>query len=171
MELLNLVDKLCVCPGHPESKFVAFIESKKGKLCSRAGEVVAHIDRHAPVCLNGESFPCTVRTMKCDMLIHGGKCKACSLYRRTLRILHDRGCKRDADELSSSSSHTNNRYLNTPEKLAKVTKLRQRVKSEENEVSRLKEKIANLIQTSEIVDEGLHTDLSTIMHDNTNDVH
>ena len=82
-----------------------------------------------------------------------------------------RWCKRDSDELSSSSSHTNNRYLNTPEKFAKVTKLRQQVKSAENEVTRLKEKIANLIQTSEIVDEGLHRDLSTIMHDKTNDVH
>lgn len=97
MELVKLVDRLGVCPGHPESKFVAFVESRKGKHCNRAGDVVAFIDHHAPVCLNGESFPCTVRNMKCDMLVHGGKCRACSVYRRTLGILHDRWCKRDSE--------------------------------------------------------------------------
>ena len=90
------------------------------------------------------------------MLVHGEKCMPCSTYRRTLCVLHDRWSKRNSDELSSSSSHTNNRYLNTPERLPKVTKLRQRVKNAENEIARLKEKICNLIQKSESVDEGLH---------------
>lgn len=74
MELLNLVDRLKVCPGHPEKKFIKFAESRKGKLCNRAGDVFAYIDHHSPVYLNGQGYPSTVRTVKCDMLIHGGKC-------------------------------------------------------------------------------------------------
>ena len=42
--------------------------------------MVAYIDHHSPVYLNSETYPSTVRSVKCDMLIHGGKCKACSLY-------------------------------------------------------------------------------------------
>lgn len=45
------------------------------------------------------------------------------------------------------------------------------MKSAENEVTKLKEKISNLIQTGEMVDEGFNSDLSTIMEDNTDDVH
>ena len=54
VELLRLVDRLQVCPGQPENKFVEFAESKKGKLCSRAGNVVAYINRHSPVYLNSK---------------------------------------------------------------------------------------------------------------------
>ena len=49
-------------------------------------------------------------------------------------------------DVSSSSSHTNVRYLNTPEKLAKMTNLKKRVKSAEIEITRLKEKVLSLIQ-------------------------
>ena len=94
------------------------------------------------------------------MLLHGEKCMSCSTYRQTLSVLHDRWSKHNSNKLSSSSSHTNNRYLNTPERLAKVTKLRQLV---ENEITRLKVKICNLVQKSESVDQGLHGNLATVM--------
>ena len=61
--------------------------------------MVTYIDRHSPVYLNGETYPSTVRSVKCDMLIHGGKCKTFSLYHQTLRVLHGRWCQHD--ELSS----------------------------------------------------------------------
>ena len=98
------------------------------------------------------------------------KCSLCSAYRRTLHVLQDRWSKLSSDELSSSSSHTNNRYLNTPERLAKVANLRQRVKNAENEVIKLKERECNLIQKSDSVDQGLHDDLSTIINENTSDI-
>ena len=84
-----------------------------------------------------------------------------------MRVLQDRWSKCSSNELSSSSSHTNNRYLNTPKKLAKVADLRQRVKNAENQVARLKERLCTVIQESESVDQGLHNDLSTIMKENT----
>ena len=75
-------------------------------------------------------------------------------------------------DLSSSSSHTNVRYLNTPEKLAKITNLRKRVKTAETEIFRLKQRVSEMIQDSgEEVDSGLHRDLSEIMSENTSDIH
>ena len=145
------------------TSFLSFVESKKGKLCNKTGGVAAFADNNAPLCLNGETFGRTIRTANCELLVHGEKCKPCSLYRRTLHVLYDGWCKSNSDELSSLSSHTNNRYLNTPEKIAKVTNLRQRVQNAEKEISVLKEQVRNLIQKSEVVDEGLHNDLPTIV--------
>ena len=104
------------------------------------------------------------------MLVHGEKCKLCSTYRRTLRVLQDRWSNHSSEELSSSSSHTNNRYLNTPEKNAKFSSLRQRVKNAENELTRLRERLCNKIEKSESVDKGLHNDLTTIMNHNVNEI-
>ena len=130
----------------------------------KSGGVATFVDQYAPIHLNGETFQKTVRTSGCEMLVHGEKCKMCSTYCRTLHVLQHQWSKRSSDELSSSS---NNQYLNTPEKLAKVANLRQQVRNAENEVIRLKESLCNTIEKSEPVDQGLHNDLSAIMDENT----
>ena len=103
MTLINLVNKLNICSGHPKSKFVNFLNFRKGKLYNKAGKVSAFVDHYAPVHLNGEIFESTVRTSQCEMLVHCEKCKPYYTYRRTLRVLHDRWSNRSCDELSSSS--------------------------------------------------------------------
>ena len=52
-----------------------------------------------------------------------------------------------------------------------MTKSRQCVKNAKNEIASLKEKICNLIQKSESVDQGLHGGLATVIHENTSDIH
>ena len=42
-DISNGTFKPCVCPEYLESKFVAFVESRKGMLCSQPGGGVAHI--------------------------------------------------------------------------------------------------------------------------------
>ena len=49
MKLIDLVDKLNVCSGHPESKFVDFVNYRKGKLSNKAGQISAFVDHYAPV--------------------------------------------------------------------------------------------------------------------------
>ena len=83
-KILQLVNKLNICSGHPETKFVTFVDHKKGKLHNKTGNIAAFVNH--------------------------------------LRVLQDRWSNR-SDELSSSSSHANNRYLNTPEKQAKFVSL------------------------------------------------
>ena len=45
------------------------------------------------------------------------------------------------------------------------------MRNAENEVARLKKKVCNLIQKGEELDQGLHKDLSAIMHDSTPNMH
>lgn len=127
-ELINIVEQLNVCAGHPEAKFIDFVSKRKGKLLNRSGAVAATIDEYAPVHLNGEMFQKTIRTMQCELLIHTQKCRSCVNYQRTLRILCDRWSRRDSEELSSSSSHTNIRYMSTPEKSTKLGNMSRRIK-------------------------------------------
>ena len=170
-ELVNLVDKLNVCAGHPEAKFIDFVSKRKGKLLNRSGDVAASIDEYAPVCLNGEMFQKTIRTSQCELIVHGQKCRSCTNYRRTLRVLCDRWLKRDSEEVSSSSSHTNNRYMNTPEKVAKMEKMRCNIKIAASEIRRLRKKVRSLIDKSDPIDDEFHQDLRSIVTENTDKIH
>ena len=171
-ELIVVVDKLHVCAGHPDSSFLVFADSRRGKFIGKDGSITAFVDDYAPITTNGEIFLRTVRTSNCELLVHDQKCKSCIAYRRTLRVLHSRWSVRNSADISSSSSHTNNRYLNTPEKCVKISKLKQRVKIAESEVVRLKEKVLNMLEKSgEEIDEGLHGDLSSIVQEKSEDIH
>ena len=76
--LLSTLDKAAVCPGHPDQQFLSMLEAKKGKLSSRDGyTVVAYVDSHCPVTLNGETYPKTVRYSSCQMVVCGAKCPSC----------------------------------------------------------------------------------------------
>ena len=67
---------------------------------------------------------------------------------------------------ASTSSHTNMRYLNTPQKFKRYRGLKARCVAAEKKVKRLKESISKLITSSSIeVDNNLNHDLSKIMHD------
>ena len=87
MELLQLVDGLNICAGQPDSNFIVFADSRKGKFISKDGSVNAFIDQYAPVCTNGEVFSKTIHTSSCELIVCGQKCNACICYRRTLRTL------------------------------------------------------------------------------------
>lgn len=63
------------------------------------------------------------------------------------------------------------RYMNTPEKKAKVLELKKRVQVAENEARKLQVKIEMLTQQQgESVDNGLHGDLLDIMKENTPEI-
>lgn len=79
-------------------------------------KVAAFTDSYALVHLYGETLEITVRTSECEMLVHEEKRKPCFTYRRTLRVLQDKWSNCSSEELSSSSTPTNNRYLNMPQK-------------------------------------------------------
>ena len=61
-QLITLVDKLHVCAGHSKSKFINYVDGRKGKLYNKPGGVAAYVDKYAPIHLNGETFQKTVRT-------------------------------------------------------------------------------------------------------------
>ena len=154
--LLSRLNTLSICIGQPDSHFVKMVSAKKGKVVSQDGQTVAYVDEGN-----------TVRTTNCELVSQSSKCQSCKAYRTNLRSMYNRWSKQRAcDSTDSTSSHTNDRYLNTPEKKARLDGLRKRVHAAEEEVKRLKEK---LLEHGEAMEE-MHSDLLTIMKENTDTI-
>ena len=136
--LMDLLDQLHVCCGQ---HFVSMVNAKKGKIVSSNGQVTASVDHYASVTLNGEHHHVTVRTGSCELVGKSQKCSSCKSYRDTLRAMYNRWCKRRTCEC-----HSNERYLNTPEKKAKMSKLKQRAHMAEKEIQKIRVRIAELTQ-------------------------
>ena len=161
-ELLSVLDQLSLCAGHPDEDFVNMIKAKKGKILSVKGDVTSYLDEN-PVEFNGKKYALTIRTANCN-IIAAGRCSACKKYRANLRSIYKQWTKLCT---ASASSHCNERYLKTPEKREKISKLRSKVNALDKRISRLKEKVATLIESrGEPVDDELCSDLSTIMQEN-----
>ena len=118
-KLVDILDMASICPGHPDDNFLKMADSRKGKFTSVSEEVVAFTDDHIPVTFNGSTFSRTLRTAACDILVHGGKCDACTAYRPQLRSMYSRWSRKT----STPPKFGNNRYLNTPQKQAKLKNL------------------------------------------------
>ena len=104
---LQLLDRLNVCVGQPDSRFVTMVQQKNDTTMSAAGNKTAYIDSFAPVYWNERSYTVTVRTVQGKFLTTENKCKVCKLYRDTLRTLSNRLAK---SATIASDNHTNERY-------------------------------------------------------------
>ena len=166
--LLDLVDSLPVCPGNPDSHFLEMAAARKGHFQSKTNELTAFTDSFAPVSLNGECYPQTVRTTTCELLVHGGKCKPCKEYRAPLRAMYSRWSTCKGKEVSK---YTNDQHLRTPQKKQKLESLKTRAQEAEREVKRLQtiiEKLTN--QNGVSVDPSLGQDLVTIMDEKSDEI-
>lgn len=133
-ELLQHLDKLSVCPAHPDIRFIEMAKEKKS-LAS------AILDENSDVGLNGKVYSSTVRTVSCHMLVFTGKCSACVSYRPTLRKMFSRWQERKSispTRHTSSHSRTNFRYLTTPEKNVRMSSMRTRLNSSVRQIENLK---------------------------------
>ena len=109
-----------------------------------------------------------VRTTTCEIVVNTLKCSSCKNYRSCLRGMYSRWSKRSSSDVSDSSSHTNNRYLRSPEKLVKIANLKSRAYAAEQDIDRLKDKIRQAAEKEgEILDKDLNSDLLDVMHDNS----
>ena len=170
-QLVKLVDTLNICAGHPDKHFLNLADSRKGKFYSVSNSTVAFTDSTCPIILNGEMYSHTVRTTACEILVHGPKCEACKKYRSTLRSSHSQWVqqlKSDAEKHTAVSSHTNFRYLRTPQRKERMSNLRAEVKIQKNEVERLKLKLKEATEKRGIcVEKSLEDDLQKIMFKKT----
>ena len=88
-----------------------------------------------------------------------------------MRAMYNRWCKRRTCDLSDTSSHSNEHYLSTPEKKARMSKLKQRVCVAEKQVQNLRAKIKELTQQQgDDVDANLNADLLGIMNENCENI-
>ena len=142
------------------------VMAKKGTLTSSDGkEIVAALDSTA---LNGEVYTQTVRHRSCEILTNSTKCPQCVKYRDSLRkVFHQwqKRCNSSPGHNTASTSHTNVRYLNTPERQERYRKLKVRSDTAEK---RMLEKLTE--KDGVQLDDGMHDDLQSIMSDMTSEV-
>ena len=165
-ELLATIDKLPLCSGHSDTRYIEMLKTKKGRILSAYGETSAYLDNDNPLVVNGKLISQTIRSSKCE-LTGSTCCDHCKKYLYNLRAMYHRWSKRSAGAPSSPDIHTNERYMNTPQKKVKMSKLRDRVRAAELEVARLQAKIDKPTETQGVsVDGDLHSDLLAIMTEN-----
>ena len=78
----------------------------------------AYVDTIAFVS-EGHVYSTTIRSTECEILVVKGRCKVCKVYRRTLLTMASRAPKHVVNQ---PESHTNWRYLSTPQKTKRATK-------------------------------------------------
>lgn len=108
----------------------------------------------------------TIRCTACYVLLPATdiQCAKCTGYRKLLNsMLHKH--YQTSDDSTNPGSHTNYRYLNTPEKNDRMRYLRSRARVSLQQTRRITKCLQERIEHTGIqVDDALHDDLSTTMH-------
>ena len=122
----------------------------------------------------------TIRHVQCEVLLSQAsssasgdlqQCAACKNYRQTLNRLLHRFENEQSDSSktkSNSDSHSNYRFLSSPEKNERLHQLHHQARLSQQRVRRLKECLEGVAEDRSVtVDSDLHDDLKQIMQDNT----
>lgn len=171
--LIQQIDNLSVCPGNPDAHFLALADARKGIFHSPSKGTVAIIDSYFPVTFEGEMFNRTLRCNECELLVTNNRCDACKEYRCTLRALHSQWLRQQKKIAShaSISSHTNFRYLKTPERQQRIRRLRNEIVNRRKEVERLKSCVNVATEQHGIyIEDALETDIKLIMEEKGNEI-
>ena len=110
----------------------------------------------------------TVRHAECSLLLpqsaENDRCETCRNYRKTLNRALNRKSK--ATTTSTSHTHTNLRYLSSPEKVARLRELQQKHRLDQKRITRLNEKLAELTAKNGVcLDDAMNGDLEKIVKD------
>ena len=119
-----------------------------------------------------DSHYLTIRHSNCDWLIQdvsrSDRCSACSQYRDSYLRSKLRSLQTHTDEIitssCSASSHTNYRYLDTPEKLKRMKNLQALVTKQRKKLSNLEEKLERHMRFSGVrIQEDIHADITELL--------
>lgn len=166
--ILNKLQSCKVCPGNPDEAYVSMVESKKGIMKCRKGQTTScFVDSSISVTIGEQLYHSTVRTSDCDFIISGTstrRCAKCVKYRNTLRSSYT-NYQKGKDEATAVSSHTNFRFVSTPQRSARGKKRRVQVGNQKRRIKVLEEKVKRLIKGNGVaVDDELHDGLLHIMN-------
>jgi hypothetical protein len=149
LQLLN------ICTGNSDKHFVSMIKANKNEIRGRNGAVTAYLDTKMNV---------TIRSSNCEILLSNSeKCSQCINNRNSLQSIYHRWHirqKASPSKRSSTFSHINERWLSTPQRKHKMSRLKARMRASERRCKSLQEKIQESIDKSGIeVDDSLHDGL------------
>lgn len=185
--ILSGVESSVPCLGIPDEKYSVLLPSRKGVFMDSAGMQVLLFDdpmitsytivgeTTVAFCDDSDVLKPTIRTSACYIICGPGSnhCLPCREYRCILNAMLHRHRKREEAGPGGGdpSSHTNYRYLSTPEKSERMKRLHQSARLYHRQVDRTKARLAAAIEERGILVDGeLHGDLSQIMQDNSTKV-
>ncbi|SMN01738.1 hypothetical protein SPONN_7 [uncultured Candidatus Thioglobus sp.] len=166
--LLGVVDRSNICEGNYEDHFVSLVELRKGAIKSANGVVSAYVDDSVPACGDGDICTKTVRSSNCELITDQNKCNKCIAYRKNLRALHSRQKKESTQSKQEVEveSHTNYRYLSSPEKKSRMTNLHSKTRALGRQVDQLKKRIEHLTALNGVnLDQTLDGDIREIVNE------
>ncbi len=167
-KLVTICDSAYICHGYPKRDYLAYAELHKGVFRNKNGEVRAQIDSTHPVMMKGEMYQSTIRTTECAIIADSPLCDKCKDFGPVLRSTYSRWQGTSCNEISK---FTNNRYLTSPQKQAKLKQLQERVTHERKERIALTERIEKLTSADGIeVESSFHQDLFSIMQENNSKI-
>lgn len=160
--LVSIMMSSNVCAGNPDACFVEMAETRKGKFLSPNKELVCYLDDY---CVNkdGKPYPCTIRHVKCELLVKDALCLVCHKYRSNLRAMYSSYTKK---KNVVTCSKTNLRYLHSPQKRARMLRMKAVLLNKERQISRLREKLNDLTNEHGVeVTKELKDDFSGVIKD------
>lgn len=113
----------------------------------------------------------TIRSTCCQILLSSSavRCSQCSEYRKMLNSMLHRFASKGTEVASDSmdpGSHTNYRFLRTPQKNERLRRLRVKAKIRQQQIKRISERLERVIEQNGIrVDDHLHQDLVSTMNE------
>lgn len=114
----------------------------------------------------------TIRCASCELLLPStsthARCDPCMAYRKVLNSMLSRKMKLNTDDSCQAESHTNLRFLSTPQRKVRFGRMRVRTKVCQQQSKRLRERLESVIGERGVqVTEELHEDLVTTMENST----
>lgn len=186
LSVVQFLESCHFCKGNEDEQYFPLQVSRKGVFMDSTGIIsypqynsvlnslivlfFSGSKQVAHYCQDFCSFP-TIRSTMCQILVSSReeRCVKCSEYRKMLNSMLSRhnGNKDIVSERTTADSHTNYRFLRTPEKDERMHQLHRKAKICQQRVNRLKVRLeAAVEQRGILVDSAFHHDLSSTMEEN-----
>ena len=127
-EQLLVLDSLTPCCGNPDQELMELATKRKGVFREARGKEVKARVETIPFATGGQAFATTIRTTGCEILTKKGRCEVCKAYQRTLLTMASKEVMKGKHDVTNPESHTNCRYLSTPEKVQRAKRRTTEVK-------------------------------------------
>ena len=174
------------CPGNEDEKYLVLQEARKGVFKDATGKIavlsvliiiivlILWLGSNVVASYVKDYFTFhTIRCASCQIVLASSsqRCGPCSEYRRVLNAMLSRRAKQNPENSVLAESHTNLRFLNTPQRKERFSRLKLKSKLCQQQLRRLEEKIERLVEARGIeVSEDLHSDLAAMVEENSSEV-
>lgn len=111
----------------------------------------------------------TVRCTSCQLLVSVplSRCDPCTEYRKILNAMVSRQSN-TCEDSTQPESHTNYRFLNTPDRKVRVQRLRLKSRMSEQREKRIRERLERIVEERGVeVDRELHADMCATVEEST----